>query len=93
MSETIETLTQTIEDRKTNPREGSYTCELFAAGEARILKKVGEEAVEVVVAAALEDDARLVSETADLVYHLLVMLAARDLSWADVENELERRSR
>ena len=91
MNETIEKLTRTIEDRKRHPRECSYTCELFSAGQARILKKVGEEAAEVVVAAALEGDERLVAETADLVYHLLVMLAARDLSWTDVETQLERR--
>lgn len=91
MSQVIEALTRTIEDRKLHPREGSYTCKLFAVGQGEILKKVGEEAVETVVAGALESDERLVYETADLVYHLLVMLAARGLSWADVEAELQRR--
>lgn len=93
MSQVIEALTQTIQDRKLHPREGSYTCKLFAAGQGEILKKVGEEAAEVVVAGALESDERLVYETADLVYHLLVMLAARGLSWAEVEAELQRRFR
>ncbi len=57
----------------------------------RILKKVGEEAAEVVVAGALESDERVVSETADLVYHLLVMLASKGLTWDDVLAELARR--
>ena len=92
-SEVIEELSRIIEDRKRNPRDGSYTCKLFEAGSAEILKKMGEEAVEVVVAGALESDDRLVYETADLVYHMLVMLAARELDWQDVEAELERRFR
>jgi phosphoribosyl-ATP pyrophosphohydrolase/phosphoribosyl-AMP cyclohydrolase len=80
-----------IADRKMNHREGSYTCKLLEGGLPLILKKVGEEAVEVIVAAQSEADDRLVSELADLVYHSLVLLAARDLSWADVETELGRR--
>jgi len=80
-----------IQDRKANPRPGSYTCQLFDAGLPRIAQKVGEEAVEAIVAAQSEGDERLVSELADLVYHSLVLLAARDLSWADVEAELARR--
>jgi phosphoribosyl-ATP pyrophosphohydrolase/phosphoribosyl-AMP cyclohydrolase len=80
-----------IQDRKANPRAGSYTCQLLDAGLPHILKKVGEEAVEIVVAAQSEGDERLVSELADLTYHVLVLLAARDLSWADVEEELARR--
>jgi phosphoribosyl-ATP pyrophosphohydrolase/phosphoribosyl-AMP cyclohydrolase len=80
-----------IQDRKANPRPGSYTCQLFDAGLPRIAQKVGEEAVEAIVAAQSEGDERLVSELADLVYHSLVLLAARDLFWADVEAELARR--
>jgi phosphoribosyl-ATP pyrophosphohydrolase/phosphoribosyl-AMP cyclohydrolase len=80
-----------IRDRKVNPRPGSYTCELFDAGLPRILKKIGEEAIEIIVAAQSEGDERLVSEVADLTYHSLVLLAARDLSWSDVETELTRR--
>ena len=91
MSETLNELMATIRDRQAHPHEGSYTCELLAAGPARILKKVGEEAVEVVVAGALEDPQRLVYESADLVYHLLVALISRGLSWDDVEVELRRR--
>jgi len=91
VSETIDALIATIEDRKVHPRKHSYTCELLAAGPAKILAKVGEEAAEVVVAGALESNDRLVYETADLFYHLLVMLAAKDIAWADVEQELRRR--
>ena len=80
-----------IRDRKANPRPDSYTCQLLDAGQPRILKKVGEEAVEVLIAAQSEGDQRLVSELADLTYHALVLLASRDLAWSDVEAELARR--
>jgi phosphoribosyl-AMP cyclohydrolase / phosphoribosyl-ATP pyrophosphohydrolase len=80
-----------ILDRKAHPRPGSYTRQLLDAGLPRIVKKVGEEAIETLVAAQSEGDERLVSEVADLVYHALVLLAARDLSWAEVEAELARR--
>jgi phosphoribosyl-ATP pyrophosphohydrolase/phosphoribosyl-AMP cyclohydrolase len=80
-----------VQDRKANPKPGSYTCQLLDAGLPRILKKVGEEAVEVLIAAQSEGDQRLVSELADLTYHALVLLAASDLAWSDVEQELARR--
>lgn len=80
-----------IEDRKTNPPPGSYTARLFAEGGGRIAAKVGEEAVEVVIAALAENDAQLVAEAADLFYHLLVLLAWKDLTLEDVEAELRRR--
>jgi phosphoribosyl-ATP pyrophosphohydrolase len=91
MSETIEALVATIQERKNHPREGSYTCKLLAAGDAEMLKKIGEEAAEVLVAGALEGRERLIYEAADLIYHLLVLLVARGLDWADVEAELRRR--
>jgi len=81
-----------ILDRVTHPKEGSYTNTLLSGGEARILKKVGEEAIEVIVAAHSEGDDRLVSELADLTYHALVLLASRGLSWEDVEAALALRS-
>jgi phosphoribosyl-ATP pyrophosphohydrolase len=80
-----------IRDRKANPRPGSYTRELLDGGEPAILKKVGEEAIELIVAAQSEGDERLVSEFADLAYHGLVLLASRGLSWRDVEAELASR--
>jgi len=83
----------TILDRQADPRPGSYTARLLAAGEDAILRKVGEEALEVILAAKGEGDERLVAESADLLYHLLVLLAARGLSLAGVEAELVRRRR
>lgn len=80
-----------IEDRKANPKSGSYTNQLMASGEDAILQKVGEEAVEVLLAAKSQGDDRLIAEIADLFYHTLVLLAARGLNLAQVEEELARR--
>ena len=80
-----------IEDRKRNPQPGSYTSQLFSGGEDAILKKVGEEAMEVILAAKGQGKKRLVEEVADLFYHTLVLLSSQDLSLADVEAELSRR--
>jgi phosphoribosyl-ATP pyrophosphohydrolase/phosphoribosyl-AMP cyclohydrolase len=91
--DTLPTLFATILDRQANPRPGSYTAQLLEAGEDQILKKIGEEAMEVVLAAKGQGDARVVSEVADLFYHLLVLLAARGLTLADVEAELDGRRR
>lgn len=82
-----------VQDRKVNPQPGSYTCSLFEAGENRILKKVAEEAVEVVVATKGEGRERLISEVADLFYHTLVLLADQDITLDDVEAELAKRHR
>jgi len=87
----VQWLFDVIQDRKENPSEGSYTSGLFAEGLSKIAQKVGEEASEVIVAALAQDDQRLIEEVADLTYHTLVLLAARDLSLADVQAELERR--
>ena len=87
----LHTLSQTIQDRKANPKQGSYTNELFSAGEDEIVKKVGEEAVEIILAAKGQGDQRLIEESADLIYHLLVLLAHKGLTLEDVERELERR--
>jgi phosphoribosyl-ATP pyrophosphohydrolase len=91
MSEILNHLYATIESRKTQMPTGSYTAQLFAAGENEIVKKVGEEAIEVIVAVKGQGDARVVSEVADLMYHTLVLLAARGIPWSAVEDELERR--
>ena len=80
-----------IEDRKTNPTEKSYTAQLIADGEDKILQKVGEEAVEVILAAKGQGANRLIEETADLFYHTLVLLSAKGLQLADVESELRQR--
>lgn len=84
-------LFEIIQDRRTYPRPGSYTNQLFLAGEDTILKKIGEEATEVILAAKGQGDQRLVEEVSDLFYHVLVLLASRDLSLAQVEAELEHR--
>ena len=87
----VQWLFDVIQDRKENPSEGSYTSSLFAEGLSKIAQKVGEEASEVIVAALAQNDQRLIEEVADLTYHTLVLLAARDLSLADVQAELEQR--
>ena len=78
------------ERRGTDPKQ-SYVAKLHAKGIAKIAKKLGEEAVETVIAALAEDDAALTGEAADLLFHLLVLLDARGLRFADVVAELERR--
>ena len=87
----LDQLYQVILDRKRTAPAGSYTARLFESGLQEISKKVGEESVEVIVAALGQSDERLVSETADLFYHTLVLLAARGVSLARVEAELEKR--
>lgn len=91
MSEALNRLAQVIESRKSASAESSYVASLFARGMNAILKKVGEEATETVIAAKEDDDKQLVHETADLWFHTLVMLAARGLGPDDVLRELERR--
>lgn len=90
---TLTQLFDVVQSRKQNAPPGSYTGKLFAAGEDEIVKKVGEEAVEVILAVKGQGDARVISEVADLFYHTLVLLAARGLTLAEVEAELERRHR
>ncbi len=80
-----------IQNRRSHPGEGSYTAHLFANGEDTILKKVGEEAMEVILAAKGQGNQRLVEEVADLFYHTLVLLSSRGLSLDDIESELRRR--
>jgi phosphoribosyl-ATP pyrophosphohydrolase/phosphoribosyl-AMP cyclohydrolase len=80
-----------IEERKEQRPEGSYTTYLFNSGLDKILKKVGEEATETVVAAKNPDAGRLTSETADLIYHLIVMLVERGVEFEDVVRELKAR--
>ena len=91
MGQVIEDLFAVIEARKANPPPGSYTAQLFAHGENEMLKKMGEEMVEVIVAAKGETTERVIYELADVIYHTLVFLAARGLSWGDIEAELARR--
>ena len=87
----LPTLQAIIQDRQAHPRPDSYTAQLFAMGQDEIIKKVGEEAIEVILAAKAQGPERLVAEVADLVYHTLVLLTACGLTLSDVETELERR--
>jgi phosphoribosyl-ATP pyrophosphohydrolase len=91
MNDTLEKLAAVIESRKSAGAESSYVAGLLARGMNAILKKVGEEAAETLIAAKDADDAALVHETADLWFHTLVMLAARGLGPDAVLAELERR--
>jgi phosphoribosyl-ATP pyrophosphohydrolase len=87
----IQQLFHVIKERQENPREGSYTNQLLSAGEDEILKKIGEESVEVILAAKAQGNKRLISEMADLTYHCLVLLASRGLSPEDLEDALADR--
>jgi phosphoribosyl-ATP pyrophosphohydrolase len=91
MSDIVRVLFRIIEERKARPSPESYTARLLAAGEDELVKKVGEEAVEVILAAKGQGDQRLIEEAADLLYHLLVLLAHRDITLEQLEAELERR--
>ncbi|MBC8508292.1 MAG: phosphoribosyl-ATP diphosphatase [Chloroflexi bacterium] len=87
----IHRLFQIVIDRKLNPQPGSYTNALLDSGRDRIAQKVGEEAIEVVIASGGQGKQRLIEETADLIYHLWVLLISNDISLAKVEAELRRR--
>jgi phosphoribosyl-ATP pyrophosphohydrolase len=88
---TLSRLAATIDARKGADPDSSWTAKLLAKGPEKCAEKFGEEAVEAIIEAVKGDRARLTSEAADVLYHLLVMLAARDVTLADVLAELERR--
>ena len=81
-----------ILDRRDNRQEGSYTCYLFDKGLDKILKKVGEECAETIIAAKNDSAEDTVGEISDLIYHLMVMMAQKEIPLADVLAELDRRS-
>ncbi|WP_347310938.1 phosphoribosyl-ATP diphosphatase [Defluviimonas sp. SAOS-178_SWC] len=87
----LETLAATIAARKGADPDTSWTAKLLARGPEKCAEKFGEEAVEAIIEAVKGDRARLASEAADVLYHLLVMCAARDVTLADIEAELARR--
>lgn len=87
----LDTLFAIVLERKNTRPEGSYTTSLFESGIDRIAQKVGEEGVEVVIAAKNDNDKLLVGEISDLLYHLTVLMAERNITPADVAAELERR--
>ena len=88
---TLERLAATIEARKGADPKTSWTAKLLAKGPEKAAEKFGEEAVEAIIEAVKGDRARLTEEAADVLFHLLVMLAARDVALADVLAALERR--
>ncbi|WP_096390588.1 phosphoribosyl-ATP diphosphatase [Halopenitus persicus] len=92
-ADVLDELCATIEDRKRELPEGSYTASLFTheKGENAVLEKIGEETTETILAAKDDDEAELLYESADLVYHLLVLLAMKDLDVDDLRDELESR--
>ncbi|HOT98494.1 MAG TPA: bifunctional phosphoribosyl-AMP cyclohydrolase/phosphoribosyl-ATP diphosphatase HisIE [bacterium] len=89
--EFLHQLEEIIRERQRKPQEGSYTCRLLARGLPKIAQKVGEEATEVVIEGVTGDLPRLKEETADLLYHLLVLMAARGVRLDDVLEVLEKR--
>ena len=91
MADSLDALEQTIRERRTGDPATSYVAKLTARGRAKIAQKLGEEAVETVIAAMADDKAELTGEAADLVFHLLVLLADAGLSLDDVRAELARR--
>ena len=87
----IDELYAIIRDRQENPKEGSYTNKLLNEGYDRCAQKVGEEAVEVIIAAGSQGRQRLLEESADLLYHLLVLLVQQGVSLEEVKAELRQR--
>ncbi len=90
--EVLKALYATIVNRRENPTEGSYTCYLFDKGLDKILKKVGEECSETIIAAKNNDNSETVYEIADLIYHLTVMMVNQGISLDEVLAELDKRS-
>lgn len=87
----LNALYQTVISRKENPQEGSYTCYLFDKGIDKILKKVGEEATEVVIAAKNPNPEEVKYELADFLYHAMVLMVEKGITWEDIVKELADR--
>lgn len=94
MENELQVLYKTVVDRKQNAEVGSYTAYLYEKGIEKILKKVGEECTEVIIASMKENnDDEVVNELSDLFYHLFVLMAEKGISLDDVNDELSRRSK
>ena len=89
----LEELEGVIRDRQAKAPAGSYTASLFAAGPDRIAQKFGEEAIELLIAAQSQTRERLIEESADLIYHLTVLLVSKGVSWNDIAVALQQRQR
>ena len=90
---TLDRLMNVLRDRREKLPQGSYTAKLFSKGRGGIAKKIGEEATEVVIAALSETRERMVSEIADLVFHVSVLMADEGIDWSEVEGELAGREK
>lgn len=88
----LQALYETVINRKNNPQEGSYTCYLLEKGLDKILKKVGEECSETIIAAKNNDNGETVYEISDLIYHLMVMMVNQGIELDDVLAELDKRA-
>lgn len=95
MADVLDEVYAVIADRKANPKEGSYTTSLYnhRKGLDKILEKIGEESTELIIAAKNGGETEIVSECADLIFHAMVLLAAKDISLAKVKEEFERRQK
>ena len=91
MTDTLNGLYEVIQESRTHPQEGSYTCYLFEKGTDKILKKCGEECSEVIIAAKNGQNGQTAEEICDLLYHLLVLMVEQNLSLEQVEQILEAR--
>ena len=89
--EVLEALYATVENRRDNPKEGSYTNYLFDKGIDKILKKCGEEATEIVIAAKNPNPEEIKYEISDFLYHVMVLMAEKGITWEDITTELARR--
>jgi phosphoribosyl-ATP pyrophosphohydrolase len=92
MNDTLQALYNVVLDRKQNPQEGSYTCYLFDKGMDKILKKVGEESAETIIAAKNGVNEETIGEISDLIYHLMVMMAESNIDVNEVLAELDKRA-
>lgn len=90
--EELNVLYETALDRKASPEEGSYTSYLFGKGEEKILKKVGEECTEVIIASLSQSKEDLINEFGDLFYHMVVLMVEKGITLEEISAELERRS-
>ncbi|MEY8469299.1 phosphoribosyl-ATP diphosphatase [Faecalibaculum rodentium] len=90
--EELNVLYETVLDRKASPEEGSYTSYLFGKGEEKILKKVGEECTEVIIASLSQSKEDLINEFGDLFYHMVVLMVEKGITLEEISAELERRS-
>ncbi len=93
MNDSLAALYEVVKNRRENPQEGSYTCYLFEKGIDKILKKVGEESAEVIIAAKNGDNEDTANEICDLIYHLTVMMVSEGIELEKVLSILDERSK